>query len=241
MYGFTIPTKGLALLAKLQAGSKLEITRVMVGDGKVPAETNPKDLTDLVSPVVQATSTKPTTVGTTTSFVIEYRNDLNHGLGRDIMINEYGVFARDPEEGEILLYYGNLDKYPEPVKAYNPGEPVTTRRYPVSITTVEGVDIVMGYQPSAYMTPDDMDEYLRTHAMPEIMQQVQGAVDAHNAAEDAHQGMRNTMKALEGRMGRMEDMILNDITKNPWSVTFEDLNDLEVKGVWNKALARIEF
>ena len=115
--GFAITQKGLALLAKLHSGGTLEITRVMIGEGQVPEVGNLRDLEDLVAPVAQAASTKPVTVGTTTSFVVQYRNDLNGGLGRDININEYGVFANDPDEGEILLYVANLGDYYEPVPA----------------------------------------------------------------------------------------------------------------------------
>lgn len=80
----------------------------MIGDGQMPDDGNLRDLDDLVAPIAQATSTKPVTVGTTTSFVVQYRNDLNGGLGRDINLNEYGVFANDPDEGEILMYVANL-------------------------------------------------------------------------------------------------------------------------------------
>ena len=147
--GFTIPQKGLALLAKLHSGSTLEITRVMIGEGQVPEVGNLRDLEDLVAPVAQAASTKPVTVGTTTSFVVQYRNDLNGGLGRDVNINEYGVFANDPDDGEILLYYANLGAYYEPVPARGPNEPVTAREYPVAIGVAEGVDVVLGYMATA--------------------------------------------------------------------------------------------
>lgn len=133
MRGFVITNKGLALLSKLHSGNTLEITRVMVGEGKVPDDVNPRDLEDLVAPVAQATSTKPVTVGTTTSFVVQYRNDLNCGPDRDVNINEYGVFANDPDEGEILLYYANLGAYYEPGPGpkrpnYRPGIPRVHRR-----------------------------------------------------------------------------------------------------------------
>lgn len=241
MFGFKITTKGLALEAKLHSGAKLEITRVMIGDGKVPEETNPADLTNLISPIAQATSTKPVTVGTTTSFVVEYRNDLNGGLGRDIHINEYGVFANDPDDGEVLIYYANLGDYPEPVKAYTKNGPVVSRRYPVSLTVAEGTEIVLGYVAAAYMTADDLELYLESAALPEFMEQAQGLIDAHNKDAQAHQDMRNSTKDLDARVQRVEDMVMNDITKNAWSVDFDDLEGLEVTGVWNRTLNRIEF
>ena len=49
------------------------------------------------------------------------------------------------------------------------------------------------------------------------------------------------MQQLGARVGRLEDMMLNDITGNPYIITFESLDDLVVTGVWNQAQQRIEF
>lgn len=179
--GFTVTQKGLALLSKLRSGSKLKITRVMIGEGQVPDDVNPRDLEDLVAPVAQATSTKPVTVGTTTSFIVQYRNDLNGGLARDININEHGTFANDPDEGEILLYYANLGAYYEPVPARKPNEPITSREYPVSIGVAEGTEVILDYMASAYMTAEDVEAYCTTTILPMLLAEAQRLIDGHNA------------------------------------------------------------
>ena len=152
MYGIVITEKGLELDAKLRAGDQLKLTRVMVGDGTVPEDTNPRKLTDLISPFAEATSTAPVAVGASTMLVIEYRNDMNGGLEQDRYINEYGLWAQDPDGEEILYLYGNLGDFREPVRTFKPNEPVITRRYPISITVSDGVDVALGYQPSVFMT-----------------------------------------------------------------------------------------
>lgn len=239
--GFIIPRKGLALLAKLHSGSTLEITRVMIGDGQVPDDGNPWDLEDLIAPVAQATSTKPVTVGTTTSFIVQYRNDLNGGLDRDININEYGVFANDPDEGEILLYYANLGAYYEPVPARKPNEPITSREYPVSIGVAEGVEVVLGYMASAYMTAEDVEVYCTTTILPMLLAEAQRLIDGHNADPEAHPYLRYLISNLDSRLSLLELMYNTDIDGNQFSVTFESLDGTAVAGVWDQAYARIEF
>lgn len=239
--GFAITQKGLALLAKLHSGSTLEITRVMIGEGQVPDGGSLRDLEDLVAPVAQATSTKPVTVGTTTSFVVQYRNDLDGGLGRDININEYGVFANDPDEGEIMLYYANLGDYYEPVPARGPNEPVTAREYPVSIGVSEGVNVVLGYMASAYMTAEDVEAYCTAVLLPRLLEEAQTLIDNHNADPEAHPHLRGLISGIDSRLSLLELMYNTDVSGNPFTVTFESLEGTAVTGVWNRPQARIEF
>lgn len=239
--GFAITQKGLALLAKLHSGDTLELTRVMIGEGQVPDGGNLRDLEDLVAPVAQAVSTKPVTVGTTTSFVVQYRNDLNGGLGRDVNINEYGVYANDPDEGGILLYYANLGAYYEPVPARKPNEPITSREYPVSIGVAEGVDVVLGYMASAYMTAEDVEAYCEAALLPPLLDRAQTLIDVHDNHPDAHAHLRGLISGVDARLSLLELMYNTDVSGNPFTVTFESLEGTSVTGVWNAAQARIEF
>lgn len=239
--GFAIPKKGLALLSKLQSGSQLKITRVMIGDGQVPDDGNLRDLEDLVAPITQATSTKPITVGITTSFIVQYRNDLNGGLNRDININEYGVFANDPDEGEILLYYANLGVYYEPVPAHRPNDPITSREYPVSIGVAEGVEVVLDYMASAYMTAEDVEVYCTTTILPMLLAEAQRLIDEHNADPEPHPYLQGLISGIDFRLSLLELMYNTDVSGNQFTVTFESLEGAAVAGVWNETLKRVEF
>lgn len=239
-YGFTITSAGWTLLTKLLTGAELEISRIMVGSGRVPDETNPATLTDLVAPVAQATSTTPQIEDKTVSFVVEYRSDLNGGLEEGFWLNEFGIYAQDPDEGEILLYYATLGDFPQYVSAYTSGS-VDIRRYPVSITLTDELNVVIAYPALAFMTAEDVEEYITVTAMPMILAKAQELIDDHNTDPDSHHDIRNDMQQLGARVGRLEDMMLNDITGNPYIITFESLDDLVVTGVWNQAQQRIEF
>ena len=116
-YGFTITVAGRNFLARQVAGDTLNISRVMVGSGKVPEGINPAYMTDLVQPVAQATSTFPIVKNDIVSLIVEYRNDMNGGLKKGFWIREFGIFVRDGEQ-EILVYYATLGDFPQFIIAY---------------------------------------------------------------------------------------------------------------------------
>lgn len=239
-YGFTITSAGWTLLTKLFSGARLELTRIMVGSGRVPDTDNPATLTDLVAPVALATSTVPVVEDKTVSFVVEYRSDLNGGLEEGFWLNEFGVYAMDPDNGEVLLYYGTLGDYPQYVAAYSSGS-VDIRRYPVSITLTTELEVVIAYPALAFMTSEDVAEYITVTALPLFLAKAQELIDEHNVSPVSHLDLRNVDAQLGSRVERLEDMMLNDVTGNPFIITFGDLAGVSVEGVWNQQQQRIEF
>ena len=158
--GFTITKQGWHLLAKLLAGDKLELSKIMVGSGKVPEGVNPGEITELVRPVALATSTVPQVADKQVSFIVEYRNDLNGGLAEGFWLNEFGVYANDPDEGEVLLYYATMGDYPQYVAAYN-GQAVDVRRYPVVIALSECYNVELKPPAGAWVTFEELAETLK--------------------------------------------------------------------------------
>ncbi len=158
--GFTITKQGWHLLAKLLAGDKLEISKIMVGSGKVPEGVNPGEITELVRPVALATSTVPQVEDKQVSFIVEYRSDLNGGLAEGFWLNEFGVYANDPDEGEVLLYYATMGDYPQYVAAYN-GQAVDVRRYPVVIALSECYNVELKPPAGAWVTFEELAETLK--------------------------------------------------------------------------------
>jgi hypothetical protein len=169
--GFTITKQGWHLLAKLLAGDKLEISKIMVGSGKVPVGVNPGEITELVRPVALATSTVPQVEDKQVSFIVEYRNDLNGGLAEGFWLNEFGVYANDPDEGEVLLYYATMGDYPQYVAAYN-GQAVDVRRYPVVIALSECYNVELKPPAGAWVTFEELAETLKRrgyHSNPNLL------------------------------------------------------------------------
>ena len=158
-YGCTTTKRGRALIAKIMAAKMpLTLTRTMVGSGICPEGLFPGELQDLVEPVAAATSNEPMYDGDTVHMTVEYRSDLNGGLDHGFWIREFGVFARDLDGEEVLLYYGTLGDYPQWVSAYSKNG-IDTRRFPISITVGEGATVIIDYSPEAFMTAEDVSQY----------------------------------------------------------------------------------
>ena len=72
-------------------------------------------------------------------------------------------------------------------------------------------------------------------------QKISSAVDAHNSAENAHGDIRASVAAMNASIKAIELKFGVNVTKNPFSATFDSLDGLTVTGVWNADQARIEF
>ena len=152
--GFVVTAAGRSLFAKLVATLQpVHFTRVMCGTGKLADDADMFGLTDLVSPIVEGTSTLPIYDNDTVSMILQFRSDLNGGLTDTIWLNEYGVFAEDPDGGEVLVCYGNLGDCPDSLLAYKNGC-CSVRDYPITIVIGSISDVTVNYPATAFVTTE---------------------------------------------------------------------------------------
>jgi hypothetical protein len=98
--GTILTQRGKNLLAKAQTGTTLTFTRIAIGDGLWSSNTDPTQLNDLVSPKLNIPIQEIRVVGDGTvrlRFVLT-----NTGLSEGFFMREIGIYARDPNIGEIL-------------------------------------------------------------------------------------------------------------------------------------------
>lgn len=95
-----ITTKGMALNAKILSGVQMEFTKAAIGDGSYDSDTSLSDMTDLKN--------KRQEVGFS-SCEVKSNNQVmlrsvfsNAEITEGYKIREFGVYAMDPDEGEIL-------------------------------------------------------------------------------------------------------------------------------------------
>ena len=93
---------GAAMLAKTPIGSEIPVTKWRIGTGKLPDGEDPRDRTQLVNPVRELP-------------IASVKNDGNQCLIKGQLVNtemdafiwrETGLYATDPDDGEILYAYG---------------------------------------------------------------------------------------------------------------------------------------
>ncbi|MEM0326952.1 MAG: phage tail protein [Desulfurococcaceae archaeon] len=98
--GMVLTKRGRNLLAKALAGTNLTFTRVKLGSGQYNDNTDIENLNDLLQPKLALPIQSIEVAGDGTAkirFVL--RND---GLTEGFFLSEIGVFANDPDFGEIL-------------------------------------------------------------------------------------------------------------------------------------------
>lgn len=263
-YQVMMTKAGFALQAKLFAeGGDLELTKVEVGSGVLPEGTGWREVSALVEPRAAATSTKPVRRDCAVDLTIEYRADLNGGLEEAFQIREFGVFAIGVDGAEALILYGDLSDYPESAVPQRYGGCV--RRYPVHMEIGPNTKVTLDYPPGAWLSAQDLEDGLAAHNVDEhshmdIRRLALGsmqpgdaytkaesdalraqAVSTHNADTNAHPFILKQISDLDGRLGLLELKYGTSVSGNSFNVTFADLAGLVVTGVWNEALARIEF
>jgi len=107
--GTILTQRGRNLLAKAQTGATLTFTKIKLGDGFWSSNTDPTLLDDLVSPKMDLPIEDLRIVGDGTvrlRFVLT-----NTGLSQGFFMREIGIYAQDPDLGEILYavaYAGDL-------------------------------------------------------------------------------------------------------------------------------------
>ena len=240
MYGFIIPAKGKELLTNLLAGETFAITRCMVGTGQVGSKEEAQQLTDLVQPIAQATSTKPLVRDDQVDFTVQYRNDLHGGLETEFYLSEIGIFARDADGAEVMVYYGTLGDYAVRVPPYAQ-KGLVIRDFPVSITLSDEPEVVIEYNAGAYMTAEDVADYCTVVILPLFLDEARRLIAEHNADPAAHPYILGITDQLDSRLSLIELQYGTDVNGNPFRITFENLDSVDVQGVWNQKAARIEF
>ena len=239
-YGFVVTKDGRELIAKLIAGQQLPLSRIMVGSGGIPDGGNPREMKDLSEPVAAATSTTPVYDGDTVKMVVEYRSDLNGGLDHGFWLREFGIYAFDPDKGEVLIYYGCLGNYPQYVSAYSPNG-VDVRRFPVCIIIGEDLGVSVDYKCEAWMTAEDVAQYCTITILPLFLNEVEKLIAAHDADPEAHYSIQNSVTDINARLALLELMYNTDVTGNPFAVTFATLDGVILEGVWNEPAKRVDF
>jgi len=158
LQGFAVTAAGRNLFAKLTARSEpAEFTRVMFCTGKLADNEDIFNVTELVAPLAEGTSTTPEYKDDTVSMILEFRSDLNGGLTETVWINEYGLYASDPDGGEVLVCYGNLGDCPDSVLAFKDGQ-CTVRDYPISIVIGAVSDVSIDFPAAAFVTWEEFGE-----------------------------------------------------------------------------------
>lgn len=142
IHGF-FTEKGLALSAKLLTGVGLTITRVEAGGGQTAATS-----LNLAQARQVLAAGVPTRKGNSVVLPVTLAAAL---AGEDYSLTELGVYAQDPDEGEILYKVYRL-KGPVTITA---GSPAVLRFY-LQETVSEGLEVTVACSPAGLITQSEL-------------------------------------------------------------------------------------
>lgn len=190
--GLQLTNKGIALQAKVQAGTQLHITKLKLGSGVVPSGTDIKTLTDLIAPEQNLGIGGKEAVD---DYCKISSTISNTGLDAGYYVRELGVFAQDPDDGEILYMY-TTDGAPDYLPAGG-GSTVISQEFSVMIAVDDTDNIVVDIDPAALAT----------------MGYVQLQIQEHNTDTTAHADFTGATAEAAGKRGMVPAPAAGDQNK----------------------------
>ena len=190
--GLQLTNKGIALQAKVQAGTQLHITKLKLGSGVVPSGTDVKTLTDLIAPEQNLGIGGKEAVD---DYCKISSTISNTGLEAGYYVRELGVFAQDPDDGEILYMY-TTDGAPDYLPAGG-GSTVISQEFSVMIAVDDTDNVVVDIDPAALAT----------------MGYVQLQIQEHNTDTTAHADFTGATAETAGKRGMVPAPAAGDQNK----------------------------
>lgn len=186
MSGFdinAITDAGSLLIAKVMASKgSITFTRIVMGDGYMPSSQVPEHMTAVVSPKATMDITKCEVTGSGAA-VVGGRYD-NSEQSQDFEWRELGLYAKDPDIGEILYSYGNTGNSAETIPA---GGGATAIEKLIDVVTYVGNDVTVTAEFMPYVVPS-ADEVTITNKNNQLSVKDGGLQLKHAAIVDATGG-----------------------------------------------------
>lgn len=148
-----LTNKGRVLQAKAQAGVQLKYTKYVLGDAQLGGQSI-TTLTGVISPkkTVDVTRLKMTPPNQATVGFVLSNQDVTTGF----YFRELGLYALDPDEGEILYWYANAGDTADYIPPTNTGDVISkTIDMLVYVGTASNVTLTID-QNLAYVTHDEL-------------------------------------------------------------------------------------
>jgi hypothetical protein len=188
--GMTVTTLGKALQAKVDTGETLTFTKMAIGDGT----TTLADFSSLTALVDQKMTIGLDSIKVIDTVTCRIRGTLtNSGVTTGFYEREIGLFASDPDAGEILFAYDNAGDECDYLQAYSKACQVDqVLDILIGVSSSESVSVTLTDSAvfcSAATTIDHPDSSVTT------------AKIADSAVADAKIGMREIDDTVEAAVG----------------------------------------
>ena len=218
-----VTNDGVEMLNEWMAGRKITIVSAYGGTGTVDPELL-KEQTGLMDmrQELNILGEENGPDGKTVQLQVQ-----NTGLMAEYELNQVGVYAaldidRDPDAEPRLLFIMEL---------YCAIGITNNGRFDVSVSSA---GIVTASYMKEVLERTIMEHNADPGAHPSILSRLDG-LDTNLEL------VKNDGENLDARLGLLELMYRTQVNGNPFTVSFSDMSDLLVTGVWNETLKRVEF
>lgn len=217
--GMALTKKGRMLQAKAESGVLLKFTKVSIGDGENTGQ-NIDDLTSLISPKkdlgisgIQVDNSGYCRIHTSIT---------NEGLTEPFYVQEVGLFAEDPDEGEILFaitFAKEADFLPA-----NGGNTGVNAEFEIIVVVGNAKEITAVISNTGYVSREEFNTLsIRVDAL-------------------VKRGEKNTddISKLSLKLTNLEQSFSNNFTNNQFTEDFYTLDDVIVsRGVYDSVNKRL--
>ena len=148
-----VTNAGKALLAKVLAGESLEFTRFKMGDGYL-SDTNPDNLNNLINTI---TAVDVSRIAQGENFISVRGEFVNHNIETGFYWREYGLFAQDPDEGEVLFAYSNAGEIADYIPPSTESDIARTLVSTISLSNASSITIVFD-DSIVFATKEEIDQ-----------------------------------------------------------------------------------
>lgn len=156
-----LTNSGRALIVKALNGTAINFTKFALGDGAAPEE--PRDLKNLVH---LAANMQINSIELSANCAVLESTYTNSGLKSKLVAREIGIFANDPDDGEILYAYANAGNEAAVVPPESGDMTVQeTFHMVVAVGDAEQVTATLG-EYSGYASKQDLKDHIDDHNNP---------------------------------------------------------------------------
>lgn len=223
--GSYLTEKGNALIGKLLASEgTLKFTKVTAGDGSIPSGKSPEGMTELGNYVTDGLIASVSSSATGEASVVVQISSID--LAQGFSCTELGLWAEDPDEGDILYAYLYLQQHPEWIRA--DADAVNKLATFTIVTIVKNVALVTAViNPDAFATMADLANY---------------ALIGHGHEISDIAGLQEILDDYGDEIDLLSDLISGDMPGGiTFSADFATLSNVTIiDGVWNQTARLIE-
>ncbi|WP_088832741.1 hypothetical protein [Paenibacillus tyrfis] len=209
-----ITQQGLALYSKAQTGVQLNFTRMQIGSGRLAEGQDPTKLTSLITPIsffaINSITSKDNMAFVRGIFE-------NKSISEPTYTCELGLYARDPNAGEILFAYGNAGDKGDHIPPISSGP--LSKQYQINAAIGNAENVAATIPSDAYIpytekgaaggvAPLDVDAKIPASHIPAISAEIVNLNSPNFTSKNVKDGMNELFNSVGNGKNRIKSAII---------------------------------